>query len=309
MAFAAGFATADLLSAYRRDLRRARQRIREGSRVAATSCGPVEFAEAGEGAPILVVHGAGGGFDQGLDFALPLAARGFRVIAMSRFGYLRTPLPADASPEAQADGYAALLDVLGIRRASILGASAGAPSALQFALRHADRCSALVLMVPALYAPRPDGEASRLPTPAVTQVVFDTALRSDLLFWAAIRLARPVLIRSLLATPPAIVDRADPHEQQRVDRMLEHILPVSERRLGLLNDARITSTLRREPLDRVAAKTLVISVVDDLFGTYDVARFTAAEIPGARFVGYANGGHVWVGHEQEAVMEIEHFLR
>jgi len=126
---------------------------------------------------------------------------------------------------------------------------------------------------------------------------------------AAIRLARPVLIRSLLATPPAIVDRADPHEQQRVDRMLEHILPVSERRLGLLNDARITSTLRREPLDRVAAKTLVISVVDDLFGTYDVARFTAAEIPGARFVGYANGGHVWVGHEQEAVMEIEHFLR
>jgi pimeloyl-ACP methyl ester carboxylesterase len=52
---------------------------------------------------------------------------------MSRFGYLRTPLPADASAAAQADAHACLLDALGIRRAAIVGASAGAPSAMQFA--------------------------------------------------------------------------------------------------------------------------------------------------------------------------------
>ena len=52
----------------------------------------------GDGPPVLIVHDAGGGHDQGLDFAAPLVDSGFRAIAMSRFGYLRTPIPTDASP-------------------------------------------------------------------------------------------------------------------------------------------------------------------------------------------------------------------
>src|SRR6185503_12072375 len=105
----------------------------------------------------------------------------FRVIAMSRFGYLRTPLPADASPAAQADAHACLLDALKISRAAVIGASAGAPSSMQFALRHPDRCSALVLLVPAAYVPRADSAPS-MKTPAWTKFLFDTALRSDFLF-------------------------------------------------------------------------------------------------------------------------------
>ena len=87
---------------YRRDIRRARERISAGSRIVETPCGPVEYAFVGDGPPVLVVHGAGGGFDQGLEIASPLIRSGFRVIAMSRFGYLQTPLPVDASPTAQA---------------------------------------------------------------------------------------------------------------------------------------------------------------------------------------------------------------
>lgn len=93
---------------------------------------------------------------QGLEIAEPLARAGLRVIAVSRFGYLRTPLPADASAAAQADAHACVLDALGIRRAAVLGVSAGGPSALQFALRHPERTAALVLLVPAVYAPRPN---------------------------------------------------------------------------------------------------------------------------------------------------------
>jgi 2-hydroxy-6-oxonona-2,4-dienedioate hydrolase len=63
-----------------------------------------------------VVHGSGGGHDQGMAFAGSLADQGIRVIAMSRFGYLRTPMPADASAAAQADAHVCLLDALGIRR-------------------------------------------------------------------------------------------------------------------------------------------------------------------------------------------------
>jgi pimeloyl-ACP methyl ester carboxylesterase len=293
---------------YRRDIRAARQRVSEGSRIVRTPCGPIEYADAGQGPPVLLVHGAGGGWDQGLDFGRPLAARGFRVVAMSRFGYLRTPLPTDASAAAQADAHAALLDALGIGRTAILGASAGAPSAMQFALRHPDRCAALVLVVPAAYVPRP-GNAPPLTTPKGTAFLFDTALRSDFLFWSAIRLARRVVIRSILATPAEDVDRASPAEKARVRMMLQDILPVSSRRLGLLNDAAVTSSLPRYDLERIGAPTLVMSVRDDLFGTWDAAKYTAEHVPKARFVGYPSGGHVWVGHEEEGLAEIAAFLR
>jgi hypothetical protein len=53
---------------------------------------------------------------------------------------------------------------------------------------------------------------------------------------------------------------------------------------------------------------LAISLVDDLYGTYESARYTAEHIPGARFVGYPSGGHVWVGHQEEIVSEILGFL-
>jgi pimeloyl-ACP methyl ester carboxylesterase len=295
-------------TSYQRDITEERERVSTGSQIVQTPCGPIECAVAGDGPPVLVVHGAGGGYDQGLDFGEPLARSGFRIIAMSRFGYLRTPLPADASPAAQADAHACLLDALKIRRAAIIGASAGAPSSMQFALRHPNRCSALVLVVPAAYVPRTGGAPS-MKTPAWTQFLFDTALRSDFLFWVAPRVSRPTVIRAILATPPDVVENASVAEQARVEEMLEHILPVTPRRLGLLNDGAVTSSLQRYELERIAAPTLVISSADDLFGTFDGARYTAERIPGARFVGYPSGGHLWVGHQEEVMVEIMSFLK
>jgi pimeloyl-ACP methyl ester carboxylesterase len=293
---------------YRRDLREARDRVAAGSRIAWTACGPIEYALAGEGPPVLLVHGAGGGYDQTLEFGMPLVGRGFRIIAMSRFGYLRTPLPADASAAAQADAHASLLDALGIRQAAIIGASAGAPSAMQFALRHPGRCNALVLLVPAAYVPRPGG-APPLHTPAWTEFLFRTALKSDFLYWLAARLARSTVIGAVLATPPAVVRSTTAEERERIDAVLQHILPVSARRRGLLNDAEVVSSLQRYELERIGLPTLAISVADDRFGTFEPARYTAEHIPGARFIGYETGGHLWVGHHDEALAAIEAFLK
>ena len=297
-----------IVTRYEADLNAARERIRQGSVIAQTRCGPIEYAEAGSGPAVLVSHGAGGGFDQGMEFARELAAAGLRVIAVSRFGYLRTPLPADASAAAQADAHACLLDALGLPRAGIIGASAGAPSALQFALRHPQRCTALVLMVPAAYVPRPDNAPSMV-TPPGTQMLFDTALRSDFLFWAALKVARDTMLRAIVATPPEVVKNATASEQARVGRLLDHILPVTPRRLGLLNDAAVTSTLRREPLEQVAAPTLAISLDDDQFGTLDGARYAAEHIPGARLVRFERGGHIWAGHHDEVIALMQQHLR
>ncbi len=296
-----------IYSAYQRDVQRAKSRVAHGSRMVQTACGPIEFASVGSGPAILVVHGAGGGFDQGLDFGEQLANDGFRVISMSRFGYLRTPLPADASASAQADAHACLLDALKIPYTAIIGASAGAPSAMQFALRYPSRCTAMVLLVPAAYVPRLDN-APPMKTPAWTEFLFNTALTSDFVFWAAIRLAGSTVTQAILATPPDVIKRATPDEQARVAKMLDHILPVSQRRLGLLNDAKVTSTLGRYALERIIVPTLAISMEDDLFGTYDGAKYSAQHLPHARFIGYPSGGHLWVGHHQEIMAEISRFL-
>jgi pimeloyl-ACP methyl ester carboxylesterase len=299
---------------YRREIRRQRLRISTGSVMAKTTFGPIEYAVAGptSASPVLVVHGAGGGYDQGLSIAGPLTERGFRLIAMSRFGYLRTPVPPDASAEAQADAHAALLDALGISRAAIVGASAGAPSAMQFALRHPDRASALVLLVPAAYAPRPSGEPSvrgaseRMPSG--TGFLVDAFLGSDFLFWASIKLALPLVTRGILGTPPELLKSADDAEKARVARLLEEILPISARRAGLLNDAAVVPSLPRYELERIAVPTLAISTADDLYGTFDGARYTAEHVHGARFKGYPSGGHMMVGRHGEILVEIADFL-
>jgi hypothetical protein len=61
--------------------------------------------------------------------------------------------------------------------------------------------SALVLLVPAAYVPRPGGAPS-LVTPRGTDFLFETALRWDFLFWLAPRVARDTVLRAILATPP-----------------------------------------------------------------------------------------------------------
>jgi hypothetical protein len=70
-------------------------RSASGSTLIDPRCGPIEVQQAGAGVPLRVVHGSGGGRDQGMAFAGSLAQHGIRVIAMSRFGYLRTPMPVD----------------------------------------------------------------------------------------------------------------------------------------------------------------------------------------------------------------------
>ncbi len=293
---------------YQRDIQAARARIASGSEIAQTACGPIEYATAGEGAPVLVVHGAGGGFDQGLDFGLPLTRLGFRVISMSRFGYLRTPLPEEASPVAQAAAHACLLDALHIERAAVVGMSAGGPSSLQFAIQFPQRTSALVLVVPGAYYPGHGGDANVVGSRTMV-FLRDTMLRSDFIFWAAIRFAPATMTRLVLATNPALVATASAEEQSAVALVREHILPVSPRRIGLMNEAKVMMSLERYPLEKISAPTLAISAEDDGYDTYNAARYTVSQIPGARFVGFPSGGHLLVGHTDEVLNAITGFLR
>ena len=289
------------LAAYRRDIREIRQQTREGGRIAVTRLGPIEYACEGSGTPALIIHGASGGYDQGLLLARAFAPTGVRTIAPSRFGYLRTPLPDDASPAAQAEAHAALLDALAIDSAIVVGASAGAPSAIELALRQPSRVRALILPVPRGHVPN----APALPLPLSRPLLLTLLLSSDLAYWSALRLAGDGLARCL-GVPPALVARTNDAEGERVRAMMRRVLPVTPRLPGLKNDAR--TRLAALPLEKIKAPTLIIAARDDLFDTLPAAELMADAIPGARLIVLASGGHLLVGRRIEVAALVDAFL-
>ncbi len=293
---------------FQRDLQAAVARAAEHSTVVDTRCGPIEVQQAGSGIPLLMIHGSGGGHDQGMAWARPLAQQGVRVIAMSRFGYLGTPRPADASPEAQADAHICLLDTLGIHKAAVMGVSAGGPSALQTAIRHPGRVSALVLVVPIAYKPGAVADSAP-PVSDAKDAMLMRLLDSDFLFWAALHVARAPLIRHVLATPPEQVAAASPTERARVNDLAERILPVSSRAAGLRDDTGLGKRLGPYALESIRAPTLVVSARDDGFGTFAAAQYTASRIAGARFIGFDDGGHLLVGHDEAVRAAIVELVR
>lgn len=286
-ALAAG-ATALTYAAYRTELKAAKRRIEDGSKFIDS----IEFAESGDGPPALVIHGAGGGFDQGLALGRAFLGHDYRIIAPSRFGYLGTPLPADASPEAQADAYLRLLDALEIERVPVIGVSAGGPSTLQFCLRHPERCSALVLVVAMTFIP------NRQPVRELPPFL-SAVMESDFLFWTATKIAHAMMVKTILSTPIEVYRCAAAEERRAVDGMLRGILPISRRAAGLRNEATVAATLSRYALETIDVPTLVISAADDGYGTYESSIYTAEQIPNAKLVTFATGGHLLVGHEEE----------
>jgi pimeloyl-ACP methyl ester carboxylesterase len=285
---------------YRRDIRAAWEHVKnQGSRVVETDCGAIEYATYGEGNPVLVVHGIFGGFDQGLVIARGNVGDEFRSIAPSRFGYLSTPLPDGASPATQADAFACLLDTLDIEKAPILGTSAGATSAIQFALQHPDRCSALVL-----FSANMPGEAeATLPPEPVSRALF----RSDWAFWMVTTYFGSSM-RSMMGVPEGF--ELIPEYEAEVDSVIKTVLPVNPRSDGALFDMYVSNPDINSgyPLEEITVPVLIVNAKDDPLTLYENAKNAAKRIPGAKLVTVENGGHMMLGHEKEIRSDIAAFL-
>tara|TARA_R110002020_G_scaffold37723_7_gene113832 strand:- start:288 stop:1256 length:969 start_codon:yes stop_codon:yes gene_type:complete len=290
--------------AYAEAVSAAHLRLARRSSLVATRFGDLEYAIEGRGDPLMMVHGTGGGFDQGLLFGGGLILRGHQVIAPSRFGYLRSTYPADPSPANQADAFADLLDRLGIDRIPVAGGSAGALPAAHFALRHKDRCSHLILLVPGMNLSNRDPVDF---TP-LQRVLVDRLLSSDAWFWAASRLAPETLMGTLLATDPALLAKVSASERERARLVLDALMPIRPRMQGMIHDGGMAGSPADIDLAHIRVPTLVMSAEDDRFGTAKTARVIASRIPDARLVIYPSGGHLWLGHDDEVSAEIAGFV-
>ena len=277
VSIALAIAHASWMSSYRRELE-------VGSRIARTGRGAIEYAIAGEGIPLLLAHGRPGGYDQMIagPRARPEEFAGFRVIAVSRPGYLRTPLDSGRTPAEQADLYAALLDEIRIERAVVLGASGGGPSALQFALRHPGRTLGLVLLAP-LLASKPDlaRQRERGTTGRILQ---------DFGVWVA----GPLLAMQVGSRMAREFDARDPLHVARMQETLESLLAADLRSAGSANDKLHFKDLGIEawPLEQVAAPTLILHGTADTNTPYEGSVRAAARLPNAELVTFEDGDHL-----------------
>jgi pimeloyl-ACP methyl ester carboxylesterase len=136
----------------------------------------------------------------------------------------------------------------------------------------------------------------------------DAVLGSNPAFWVLATLAPGQMIRTLLATDPALLDRVDAGERQRVALILDGLMPTSRKADGLRTDAFWAGAPTTTDHARIAAPTLILSCEDDLFGTAATARLLADRIPGARLTIWPEGGHIWLGHDADLTREIGAFV-
>jgi 2-hydroxy-6-oxonona-2,4-dienedioate hydrolase len=296
--------TGYLRSRFSHAVEAAEQRINGRSQTIVTKFGTLEYAVAGSGSPLLMIHGTGGGFDQGLSFASGLLKRGHQIISPSRFGYLRSDFPVDPSIANQADAFVALLDHLRIDRLAVMGGSAGALSATAFALRYPDRCTKLILLVPAANVSGADPVAMS----AMREVVVRTMLNSDFLFWSALELVPENLVGTLLATDPKLLTTVSPLERKRAFDILSDMMPIHARAKGMLNDALQAGHPAKVDFSALKMPMLIISAEDDRFGTAATARKIAEIVPHAELTILENGGHIWLGHDEVVIERIKAFL-
>lgn len=284
-------------SRYQHDMHEARERLLAGSQVIQTKSGPIEYATVGHGYPVLVVHGAGGGYDQGLIIG-EFVGDDFHKIAISRFGYLRTPLSINASPIAMADVYADLLDELNISKVAVLGMSRGGPSSLQFALRYPNRCSALVMLSAISYTPPPES--------FIQKNIFNVIFQSDFVYWLITTKFESQLI-SMFGVPKETQVKLPTAEKKWASEFLQSMHPISLRKAGIDNDRKYK--IHEHSLEHITVPTLVIHAEDDALVSFTQGQYTAQNIPGARLIKLQSGGHLLMGQHEKVKSEVEEFLK
>jgi 2-hydroxy-6-oxonona-2,4-dienedioate hydrolase/4,5:9,10-diseco-3-hydroxy-5,9,17-trioxoandrosta-1(10),2-diene-4-oate hydrolase len=108
----------------------------------------LRYVEAGEGPPVLLLHGAslGSSADVFLRNLAPLAQAGFRAIAFDQPGFGLSDVPADLSAAYRRDAIPKFMDALGLPRAALIGHSQAGNPAVQLALAEPARYSHVIVL-------------------------------------------------------------------------------------------------------------------------------------------------------------------
>ncbi len=249
------------------------------------SYGTMAYVDEGSGDVILSVHGLSGGYDQAFDtVANRIGAN--RVIAPSRFGYPGSDAPDNPSPKEQAKAFAELLDRLDIDKVYLLATSAGGTVAIRFALDYPERTNGLILYSSA--APlleRPESYAAYAGPPEF--------LCSNFGMWLVSPFFGPVM-----GMEPDVIHT---------------MLPVSERREGMILDAKLANpdmarNYDEYPIEDLQVPTLIFHAKDDKMADYTLMEEAVGRFPDSTFITFETGGHLMEGHGEEIDAALDTFI-
>lgn len=276
--------------------RNAAARLKAGSQRVETEFGLIEYAilnpqTSDSKFPVLVIHGTPGGYDQGMMLGRHNFDPGQMVIAVSRPGYLGTPLETAKTITAQADVYAALLALLNVQRVIVFGVAGGGPSAVQFALRHPQQTAGLILGSAAVQAI----ELSVDELPAFMTTTIGS--------WLTFTLAK--FMPSLLGKPVA----DDPSLLKPALALAATSFPLDLRLDGWRNDSQQLRALPQVPFEQIQCPTLFIHGTGDETIPLAHAQAAANAIPNAELMCVEGGKLIYAVMNAAAVQRIRTFVQ
>ena len=260
-----------------------------------TALGPIAVARAGEGPPIVLVHGTPGGSDTSSAMGRFLVDAGFELIAPARPGYQETPLDGREAIDSQADLLAAMLDALGLERVGVLTWSGGGPSGYRLAVGHPERVSALVGFASV------SGRIDRPREGAEERLMLETSFGNWLLRFFRRHAPKTMISETLAAEGDltkaelrALVAEAMDDEGARevVLTAAEACADYGDRRAGIENDWEQFGAIESLELDRIIHPALVIHGSADSDVPPAHTDHAAAAIPGAERLLMEGGTHL-----------------
>ena len=264
-----------------------------------TSLGDIEYSLKGGGPTILISHGVTGGVDQGIGLAndyIGEVNESTRLLFISRFGYLKSAIPDDPTPEKQADAYNELLAYLNIDEIYILGNSAGSTSAIQFALKYPEKCKGLILIAP--------NAPLEVETGHPPMIVFS----SDFVYWVAMRIAGNSMM-GMFVPNSVLANLSNQERDQLVQDIFFSGLPVSKRTDGIEFDFFISNpSINEMSFESVEVPTIIFNAVDDPATLIEGARYLYSKIPDCTLIEYETGGHILLGRGEEIKNQINEFI-
>lgn len=247
-------------------------------------------AAAGEGPPVLLLHGGGPGASGVSNYSRNIAelAKEYRVIVPDLPGYGRSSKGVDlADPFGHlADAIRSLLDRLGLDKAHLVGNSYGGACALRLALDTPDRVDRMVLM-----GPGGIGTTRALPTPGLNSLLNyyggDGPSRLKLE-----KFIRQYLVFNAADVPESVID-----SRYRDSLDPEVVANPPLRRPKSLSALWKMDFTRDARLSRLPVPTLVLWGAADKVNRPSGGRMLAERLPNCDLYEVANTGH-WVQWER-----------
>lgn len=250
-----------------------------------TSFGKMTYIDKGSGEAVLICHGICGGYDQAYD-TLKDRIDDYRIIAPSRFGYIGTDMPDNATVKDQAKAYKELLDNLGIDKVYVLATSAGGSTAIRFAIDYPERTKGLILYCSTMPASvKPDSYTKYVGPPK--------QICSSFIMWLISPLFEPIMGME--------------------NSTINEILPINQKVEGIVFDAKIVNpdmdrNFDEYDIENLKVATIVFNAKDDKLALYSRTKAAVKRFPNCTFISFESGGHLMKGNQDKINSELDKFI-